>query len=164
MMQSTLDHSLHVAIIMDGNGRWAQQRGLPRAAGHRAGAKAVRKVVRAAPDLGVTTLTLFAFSCDNWQRPTHEVGALMNLLERYLEQELPELRERGVRLQLIGRRDRLATPLLRAIDRAEAGTADGERLTLRLAVDYSRALRDRASFRDGTTQGKTRGRSPENLG
>src|SRR3954464_9818634 len=95
--------SLHVAIIMDGNGRWASRRGLPRTAGHRAGADAVRRVVEAAPDLGVGTLTLFAFSSDNWRRPPDEVSALMGLLRQYLRSELRRLTENGVRPTRIGR-------------------------------------------------------------
>src|ERR1700716_711536 len=95
--------SLHVAIIMDGNGRWAARRGLPRTAGHRAGADAVRRAVEAAPALGITTLTLFAFSSDNWRRPRDEVGALMSLLRRYLQAELTRLIDNDVRLSVIGR-------------------------------------------------------------
>ena len=139
-MQSTLGEGrggLHVAVIMDGNGRWANARGLPRVAGHRQGAKSVRRVVEAAPDLGVATLTLYAFSSDNWQRPPREVGALMRLFRSYLASETAKLVENGVRLTVIGRRDRLPEVLLRAIAGAEAATADGTRLHLRLAIDYS---------------------------
>ena len=128
---------IHVAIIMDGNGRWAQARGRPREWGHRNGAESVRRVVRAAPDLGIHTLTLYAFSSDNWQRPASEVSILMQLFARYLRSEIDELRENGVRLQVVGRRDRLAPKIVRAIERAERATADGSRMTLRLAVDYS---------------------------
>jgi undecaprenyl diphosphate synthase len=128
---------LHVAIIMDGNGRWATCRGLPRAVGHRAGAKAVRRTVENAPDLGITALTLYAFSSDNWQRPAPEVAALMNLLSRYLRREAPRLAANGVRLQIVGRRDRLPESLLADVARAEATTAGGRRLHLRVAVDYS---------------------------
>ena len=127
----------HVAIIMDGNGRWATARGLPRTAGHRAGADAVRRVVETAPRLGVRTLTLFAFSSDNWKRPTREVATLMRLFHRYLAAEAAALRENGVRLSVIGRRDRLAATLVRQISAAERLTAGGRRLHLRLAVDYS---------------------------
>lgn len=133
----SLQSTLHVAIIMDGNGRWALGRGLPRVAGHRAGAEAVRRVVEAAPDLGIGVLTLFAFSADNWRRPTAEVAALMKLFAQFLESETERCIENGVRLQVIGRRDRLAEPLCRAISRAEALTAGGTRLLLRIAVDYS---------------------------
>jgi undecaprenyl diphosphate synthase len=140
-MQSTLGvgrrEGLHVAVIMDGNGRWANARGLPRVAGHRQGAKAVRRVVEAAPDLGIGTLTLYAFSSDNWQRPPREVGALMRLFRSYLASETARLIENGVRLTVIGRRDRLPEVLLRAIAGAEEATAHGERLHLRLAIDYS---------------------------
>ncbi len=127
----------HVAIIMDGNGRWALARGRPREWGHRRGAEAVRRVVEAAPGLGIGTLTLYAFSSDNWQRPAAEVAVLMRLLERYLLKEIAELRDNGVVLRVVGRRDRLSPRIVAAIERAEAETADGDRLTLRLAVDYS---------------------------
>ena len=128
---------LHVAIIMDGNGRWATARGRPRNAGHRRGAESVRAVVRAAPDLGIHTLTLYAFSSDNWKRPPSEVSVLMKLFRRYLESEVEELRDNGVRLSVVGRRDRLAPALVAAIEHAEAKTAHCDRLELRLAVDYS---------------------------
>jgi undecaprenyl diphosphate synthase len=128
---------LHVAIIMDGNGRWAARRGLPRTAGHRAGADAVRRVVEAAPTLGITTLTLFAFSSDNWRRPRDEVGALMSLLRRYLQAELARLLDNDVRLTVIGRRDRLPDGLANAIADAERRSAAGVRLHLRIAIDYS---------------------------
>lgn len=128
---------LHVAIIMDGNGRWATARGRPRNWGHRQGAESVRSVVRAAPDLGIRTLTLYAFSSDNWKRPSSEVSVLMKLFGRYLRSEVEELRENGVRLKVVGRRDRLARELVAAIERAEAQTAHCDRLELRLAVDYS---------------------------
>jgi len=140
-MQRTLSvaapSGMHLAVIMDGNGRWANARGLPRVAGHRAGAKAVRRVVEAAPGLGVGTLTLYAFSSDNWQRPPREVGALMRLFRSYLASETERLLENGVRLTVIGRRDRLPEVLARAIAGAEAATAGGTRLHLRLAIDYS---------------------------
>jgi undecaprenyl diphosphate synthase len=129
--------SLHAAIIMDGNGRWANRRGLPRAAGHRAGAAAVRRTIEAAPDLGVSTLTLYAFSEDNWSRPAREVSALMKLLGRYLTQETGRCIANGVRLQAIGRRDRLPAPLLALLGETERKTAGGTRLHLRLAIDYS---------------------------
>jgi undecaprenyl diphosphate synthase len=128
---------LHAAIIMDGNGRWANRRGLPRAAGHRAGASAVRRTVEAAPDLGISTLTLYAFSEDNWSRPAREVSALMKLLGRYLTQEAGRCMANGVRLEAIGRRDRLPAPLIALLEDAERKTAHGERLNLRLAIDYS---------------------------
>jgi undecaprenyl diphosphate synthase len=133
-LQSTL---LHAGIIMDGNGRWAAARGLPRVAGHRAGVKSVRRVVESAPDAGIGTLTLFAFSSDNWRRPAEEVGALMRLLAMYLEVETRRCMAEGVRLQAIGRRDRLDSALCRGIGEAESATAGGTRLTLRIAIDYS---------------------------
>jgi undecaprenyl diphosphate synthase len=134
-----------VAIVMDGNGRWATRRGLPRAAGHRAGAQAVRRVVEAAPGLGISALTLFAFSADNWKRPPAEVASLLRLFARYLRTETARLVANGVRLELIGRRDRLPAPLVAAIVAAERTTAAGTTLHLRLAVDYSA----RAAIRAG---------------
>jgi undecaprenyl diphosphate synthase len=128
---------LHVAIVMDGNGRWAAARGLPRSAGHSEGVRAARRVVEAAPALGVTTLTLFAFSSDNWKRPRAEVDGLMALLGSFLRRQAASLAERGVRLSLVGRRDRLAPSLSSGAARAEAATAGGRRLHLRLAIDYS---------------------------
>ncbi|MDX1492728.1 MAG: polyprenyl diphosphate synthase [Longimicrobiales bacterium] len=130
-------NGLHVAIIMDGNGRWALAQGKPREWGHRRGAESVRRVVRAAPELGIDTLTLYAFSSDNWGRPRKEVSLLMKLFSRYLRSEVPELQENGVRLRVVGRRDRLAPALVRQIEDAEAATRGGDRLLLRLAVDYS---------------------------
>lgn len=134
---SDRSNSLHLAVIMDGNGRWARRRGLPRTTGHREGAKAVRRVVEAAPEAGVSTLTLYAFSSDNWARPRAEVAALMRLFHRHLRSEQAELVERGVRLTLIGRRDRLPDRVVRTAVEVEEATADGRSLHLRLAVDYS---------------------------
>ena len=111
---------MHVAIIMDGNGRWAERRGLARSAGHRAGARAVRKVVEAAARMSLKVLTLYAFSADNWSRPAHEVASLMRLLRRYLVSETARCLDNGVRLNVIGRRDRLSPELVRTIDRAVA--------------------------------------------
>ncbi len=128
---------LHVAIIMDGNGRWARRRGWPRWRGHVGGVESVRDVVRAAPDLGVTTLTLYAFSSDNWKRPPTEVGRLFWLLREYCRREQEELRENGARLKAFGRRDRIPKSARAALEEAEAFTRDGERLLLRLAIDYS---------------------------
>jgi undecaprenyl diphosphate synthase len=122
---------------MDGNGRWAMARGLPRVAGHRAGVETVSRAVEAAPGAGVGILTLFAFSSDNWRRPREEVEALMSLLAAYLEKETERCVENGVRLEVIGRRDRLDADLRAAIERAEAATAAGTRLWLRIAIDYS---------------------------
>jgi undecaprenyl diphosphate synthase len=129
--------ALHVAIIMDGNGRWATARGMTRAAGHRQGAEAVRRAVEAAPGLGIGTLTLYAFSSDNWRRPPREVAALMRLFRSYLRGETDRLIENGVRLTMIGRRDRLPTGLRMAMEEAESRTRLGRRLNLRLAIDYS---------------------------
>jgi undecaprenyl diphosphate synthase len=128
---------LHVAIIMDGNGRWARARALPRTVGHRAGVEAARAVVEAAPKLGVTALTLFAFSSDNWRRPPLEVSALMALLRQYLRSDLEQLVERGARLTVIGRRDRLPAGLSEEIGAAEGASASGTQLHLRIALDYS---------------------------
>lgn len=128
---------LHVALVMDGNGRWAVTRGLPRVAGHRAGAEAARKIIRAAPQCGVGTLTLYGFSSDNWKRPPEEVAALMGLLRQYLLAERGECVANGVRMTVIGRRDRLAPEVVAAIETAERDTAHCARLLLRLAVDYS---------------------------
>jgi undecaprenyl diphosphate synthase len=128
---------LHVGIIMDGNGRWATRRGLSRLRGHEAGIEAIRRVVEAAPDQGVGTLTLYAFSTDNWRRPRAEVAALMGLLRFYLANEVQSLIKNGVRLSVIGRRDRLPEGIADAIACAEAATAKGEVLHLRIAVDYS---------------------------
>lgn len=153
---------LHVGLIMDGNGRWAQARGLPRLAGHRQGAKAVRRAVEAAPDLGISILTLFAFSADNWLRPTSEVEGLMDLFEEFLSRERRELIKNGVRVEVIGRRDRLRESIVARIERLENETSDGKSLLLRLAVDYSarwtiaaaaarlpaREIADAGAFRD----------------
>jgi undecaprenyl diphosphate synthase len=133
MTQSTF----HVAVIMDGNGRWASERGLPRNAGHRAGAEAVRRVIEAAPDAGIDLLTLYAFSSDNWKRPRPEVEALMVLFERFLRRETARCVEAGVRLNVIGRRDRLSASLVGLIEESERSTAAGDRVRVRLAIDYS---------------------------
>jgi undecaprenyl diphosphate synthase len=133
MFQSTL----HVAIIMDGNGRWAAARGQPRHAGHRAGARAVRRVVEAAPAAGIGILTLYAFSADNWRRPAGEVNGLMRLFEAYLRGETARCVAEQVRLRIVGRRDRLGERLLRAMEAAESATAECGGLTLNIAVDYS---------------------------
>ncbi len=135
-MKSTFD-GLHVAIIMDGNGRWANARGLPRVAGHRAGADTVRRTIESAPSLGISVLTLYAFSADNWRRPAREVSALMRLLARYLVQECDRLVANGVKLEAIGRRDRLPASVVSLLEQAERRTASGSTLHLRLAIDYS---------------------------
>jgi undecaprenyl diphosphate synthase len=128
---------IHVAIIMDGNGRWANSRGRPRTAGHIAGARVVRKIVEAAPDCGIGMLTLYAFSADNWARPSREVALLMRLFRRYLVAETDRCVTNDVRMRIIGRRDRIPGELLRAIKAAEHETRHGTRLDLRIAVDYS---------------------------
>jgi undecaprenyl diphosphate synthase len=136
-VQSDFQDGLHVAIIMDGNGRWATQRGLTRVAGHRAGGAAARRVVEHALDIGIRRLTLYAFSSDNWRRPAFEVHRIFWLLRAFLRMERERLRKRGVRLEAIGRRDRLPTTLLNEIDEAECATAGGQCLHLRVALDYS---------------------------
>jgi len=133
----TQSNSLHAAIIMDGNGRWAERRGLPRSAGHRAGAQVVERIVEAAPAAGIGTLTLFAFSSDNWQRPMPEVAGLMRLFAAYLRKERRRAIANGVALEIIGRRDRVPAALARAMAEAERATAPGRTLRLRIAVDYS---------------------------
>jgi undecaprenyl diphosphate synthase len=129
--------NLHVAIIMDGNGRWATARGLPRAAGHQSGAEALRRIVEAAPGCGVDILTVYAFSSDNWKRPPLEVETLMALLGWYLENETPGCLMNNVRMTIIGRRDRLPDSLVALIDAAERTTQACSRLNLRIAIDYS---------------------------
>ncbi len=128
---------LHVALIMDGNGRWAAARGQPRLLGHRAGARVVHQIVEAAGDLDIGVLTLYAFSSDNWKRPPREVAGLMRLFRSYLASETARCVQNGVRMIAIGRRDRLPRVLLRAIDAAESATRGGDRLLLRIAIDYS---------------------------
>jgi undecaprenyl diphosphate synthase len=135
--QAELASKLHVGIIMDGNGRWATRRGLSRLRGHEAGIEAIRRVVEAAPEQGIGTLTLYAFSSDNWRRPKAEVTGLMTLLRFYLANEVESLVRNGVRLTVIGRRDRLPDGIAAAIARAETATAGGDVLHLRIAVDYS---------------------------
>jgi undecaprenyl diphosphate synthase len=127
---------VHVAIIMDGNGRWAKARGLPRVAGHRAGADAVRRTMYACRDLGVGYLTLYAFSSENWKRPVAEVEDLFGLLRLYLRRELAELHANGVRLRVIGERSRLPADVVGLIDDAEQRTAGNARFTLIIAVNY----------------------------
>jgi undecaprenyl diphosphate synthase len=129
--------ALHVAIIMDGNGRWAARRGRERRSGHRAGARSVRRVIEAAPGLGIGMLTLYAFSSDNWRRPPAETGALMRLFEAYLRGETARCVAEGVQVRVIGRRDRLGPSLLSAIEATESATVGRDRLHLNLAVDYS---------------------------
>lgn len=128
---------LHVAVIPDGNGRWAANRGLPRPAGHQAGVEAVRRLVETAPDLNIGMLSLYVFSADNWERPRQEVTGLLGLLQGFLETEAEHFRETGVSVRVIGRRDRLPAELRRAVIAAEKVTEHGRRLQLRMAVDYS---------------------------
>jgi len=126
-----------VAIVLDGNGRWAERRGLPRKAGHLAGARRVRRIVEAAPRLGIGTLTLFAFSADNWKRPPDEVDALLGLLGRTMQRQVPACVRDSVRLAFPGRRDRLPCALAQTLAEAERATACGTALRLRIAIDYS---------------------------
>jgi undecaprenyl diphosphate synthase len=126
----------HVAIIMDGNGRWAKARGLPRVAGHRRGADAVRRVIRGAAELGVPVLTLFAFSTENWARPADEVSDLMGLLRHYLRHELEELGRNGAKLRVIGDRDRLAKDIVKDITDAEARTRTNTRIDVNICINY----------------------------
>ncbi len=137
MPDSPAPPGLHLAVILDGNGRWATQRGLPRSAGHQAGVAAVRRLIEACPSAGIGTLTLYAFSSDNWTRPDREVRWLLRLFREQLRRESARCEAESIRLSVIGRRDRLPLPLLTAIDRAESDTSGGRRLHLRLAVDYS---------------------------
>ncbi len=126
----------HIAIIMDGNGRWAKARGLPRVAGHRRGADAVRRIIRCAGELGVPVLTLFAFSTENWTRPADEVSDLMGLLRHYLRHELEELGRNGARLRVIGDRDRLAKDIVSDITDAEARTRTNTRIDVNICINY----------------------------
>ena len=126
----------HIAIIMDGNGRWAKARGLPRNLGHRKGVDAVREVVKACPDLGIEYLTLYAFSTENWKRPASEVSGLMDLLRICIRSELEQLRRNGVRVRVIGNRDKLPADIVKLVEEAEAKTLDNSRLTLIIALSY----------------------------
>lgn len=126
----------HVAVIMDGNGRWAKARGLPRVFGHRAGADAVREVVIGCREMGVRYLTLYAFSSENWKRPASEVGDLMELLRLYIRRELEELDRNGVRIRIIGDRSRLPADIVELVERAENATADNRDLNLVVALNY----------------------------
>ncbi|MFC3713873.1 isoprenyl transferase [Sphingoaurantiacus capsulatus] len=126
----------HVAIIMDGNGRWAKKRFLPRVAGHRAGVEAVRRAVKAAPRIGIEVLTLYAFSSENWKRPADEVSDLMGLLKHYLQSEIDELHENGIRLKFIGDHSRLSAELVKLLQKSAERTAGNTRMTLVLALNY----------------------------
>ena len=150
-MQTNSSHKLHVAIIMDGNGRWAENRGMPRSTGHEVGADTVRSIVRTAIGHGIGALTLYAFSTYNWQRPEPEVAGLMSLLRHFLLVEAPELRRNGVRITVLGRRDRVPLGLARAITAAERATAGGTRLHLRIAIDYSARDAILSAVADGVT-------------
>jgi undecaprenyl diphosphate synthase len=135
-MQSSNDIPRHIAIIMDGNGRWANARGLPRMEGHRAGAESVREAVETCRQLDVDYLTLYAFSSENWKRPKKEIDALMKLLERFLREKLPEMLQQNVRFQTIGRLDMLPEKCRKQIDNAVASTCNNSGLTLILALSY----------------------------
>jgi undecaprenyl diphosphate synthase len=126
----------HIALIMDGNGRWAQARGQERGEGHRAGVEALRRIVKESSDLGVHHLTVFSFSTENWGRPRTEVSFLMSLLERYIESDLADLHSEGVRVRVIGRREGLSKKICSLIDRAESLTANNNRLFLQIAFNY----------------------------
>jgi len=126
----------HVAIIMDGNGRWARARGRPRSAGHQAGVEAVRRAVRGAESVGLQYLTVFGFSTENWNRPRAEVDALFELLKRYIDKDLDQLAERGVKIKILGDRDTLTPDLMDIVHRAEARTADNTKHVLSIAFNY----------------------------
>ncbi len=147
-LSETLPPPIHVGIIMDGNGRWAQARGMPRIAGHRQGAESVRTAVKSAIDLGIQYLTLYGFSIENWKRPMTEVTALMGLLRLYLRQEISELNENGVRIRFIGERERLAPDIVALIDEAEARTTDNAKLTLVVALSYGARQEITSAARD----------------
>jgi undecaprenyl diphosphate synthase len=136
-MEFAKEAGIHVGIIMDGNGRWATQQGLARVAGHRAGVAAVRRTVESAPDLGIGVLTMYAFSSDNWARPVQEVQSIFWIIRAFLRLECERLRKSGVRLEVIGRRDRIPRALLREIEHCELATSSVSKLRLRIAIDYS---------------------------
>jgi undecaprenyl diphosphate synthase len=164
-MQSKSAPPQHVAIIMDGNGRWAARRGLPRVAGHRAGIAAVRRIVERASDAGIRCLTLYAFSSDNWRRPPAEVDSIFWLMRAFLRLETNRLRDRGARLEVIGRRDRLPQAALSAIQSSERATAQCMGLHLRVAIDYSsRDAIARAAFSAADALGPRRYQSPDLFG
>lgn len=136
-MAASDGEGLHVAVVMDGNGRWAEARGQARSAGHAAGVEAALRVIEAAPGCGIDVLSLYAFSSDNWQRPAAEVSTLMGLAARFLREQAARAAESGVRLEVIGRRDRLPAGVRHAVAFAERATQDGRRLHVRVALDYS---------------------------
>lgn len=163
-MPGESERGIHVAIIMDGNGRWAKRRGLPRAAGHRAGVATVRRVVEHAVDTCISRLTLYAFSSDNWQRPTAEVQSIFWLLRAFLRLETERMRRRGVRLQFVGRRDRLAPAVVKAMESSERATAAGGRLVVSVAIDYSsREAIARAALNATASLSSCESPSPETL-
>ncbi|HUY08264.1 MAG TPA: isoprenyl transferase [Candidatus Dormibacteraeota bacterium] len=138
----------HIGIIMDGNGRWARQRGLRRSAGHRAGIQSIRRVMAAADEAGVHCLTLYAFSTENWSRPRQEVATLMRLFEQTLQAEVDELHQNGVRIRVIGRREQLSSRLQKLVEEAELRTADNQTGVLNVAINYG----GRAEIVDGVRQ------------
>ncbi len=156
-------NGLHVGIIMDGNGRWAHARGKPRWRGHLAGVDSVRDVVRASPDIGITTLTLYAFSSDNWKRPPMEVGRLFWLLREYCRKEQKELLENGVRVSGIGRRDRMPKAALAALEELEESSKEQTTLHLRLALDYSSRWTITNAARELARHTKRNGLKPEDI-
>src|SRR3989454_3118078 len=154
----------HVAIIMDGNGRWATRRGLPRVAGHREGVKAARTIVRAADALGLRYLTLYAFSSENWSRPEGEVSTLLSLLERAIRSELPELMRRNVRLRVLGRPHGVPVQVRRGIDHVVQATRDNAGLTLMMAFNYRGGVEHFHSLRAPPRPGPAGGVSPPGRG
>ncbi|MBB6250443.1 isoprenyl transferase [Nitrospirillum iridis] len=153
----------HIAIIMDGNGRWATRRGLPRTAGHKKGVEAVRRVLEAARELGVSYLTLFSFSSENWSRPEGEVSELMHLLRFYLRGEIATLHKNGVRLRIIGDRSRLAPDIVTLIENAESLTANNTRLTLVMALSYGSRQEIANAARHLAEEVRAGHRSPEQV-
>ena len=153
----------HVAVIMDGNGRWARARGLPRAAGHRAGVKTARAMVEACGERGIGVLTLFAFSSENWNRPRSEVGALMKLMLEALDREVSELAERGVRLRFIGARDELSDDMRVKIEEAEARTGANDALTLIVALAYGGRWDVVAAAREAARRARAGELDPETI-
>jgi undecaprenyl diphosphate synthase len=153
----------HVAIIMDGNGRWAKARGLPRIAGHRRGTDAVRQVVKGAAELGIRYLTLYGFSSENWKRPLAEVDDLMGLLRRFLQSEIAELDKAGVRLRVIGERSRLSPDIVRLIGDAEDLTRRHDQLTLTLAISYGGRQEIVAAARRLASESAAGGIDPESI-
>jgi len=157
MTTKTTGAMMHIAIIMDGNGRWAENKSLPRTLGHRAGVLAVEECVRSAAHLNVTDLTLYAFSTENWKRPRPEISALFRLFNGYFKNKANELREEGVSVRFIGRRDKLSKAVLKTMYEVETLTKDGERLFLNIGIDYGgrdEILRATSKLVDGVLAGK----------